>query len=90
MFVRKRGTIYKGHTGDVACDHYHRYPEDVALWKQIGIKAYRLSVSWPRILADWNRSREREGVAFYDRLVDTLLAAGITPWLTLLSLGFSR
>jgi beta-glucosidase len=82
MFVRKKGTIYKGHTGDVACDHYHRYPEDVALWKQIGIKAYRLSVSWPRILPTGKGEVNESGVAFYDRLVDTLLAAGITPWLT--------
>jgi beta-glucosidase len=82
MFVRKKGTIYKGHTGDVACDHYHRYPEDVALWKQIGIKAYRLSVSWPRILPTGTGRVNEAGVAFYDRLVDTLLAAGITPWLT--------
>src|SRR3954463_1889274 len=82
MFVRKKGTIYKGHTGDVACDHYHRYPEDVALWKQIGIKAYRLSVSWPRILPTGTGHINEAGVGFYDRLVDTLLAAGITPWLT--------
>jgi beta-glucosidase len=82
MFVRKKGTIYKGHTGDVACDHYHRYPEDVALWKQIGIKAYRLSVSWPRILPAGIGQVNEAGVAFYDRLIDTLLAAGITPWLT--------
>jgi beta-glucosidase len=82
MFVRKKGTIYKGHTGDVACDHYHRYPEDVALWKQIGIKAYRLSVSWPRILPTGTGQVNEAGVAFYDRLVDTLLATGITPWLT--------
>jgi beta-glucosidase len=82
MFVRKNGTIWRQHTGDVACDHYHRYPEDVALWKQIGLKAYRLSVSWPRILPNGTGLVNEAGVAFYDRLVDTLLAAGITPWLT--------
>ena len=82
MFVRKNGTIWRQHTGDVACDHYHRYPEDVALWKQIGLKAYRLSVSWPRILPNGTGPVNEAGVAFYDRLVDTLLAAGITPWLT--------
>ncbi|MES1184904.1 MAG: GH1 family beta-glucosidase [Myxococcales bacterium] len=82
MFVRKNGTIWRQHTGDVACDHYHRYPEDVALWKQIGLKAYRLSVSWPRILPSGTGQVNEAGVAFYDRLVDALLEAGITPWLT--------
>jgi beta-glucosidase len=82
MFVRKKGTIWRQHTGDVACDHYHRYPEDVALWRQIGLKAYRLSVSWPRILPSGTGRVNEAGVAFYDRLVDTLLGAGITPWLT--------
>jgi beta-glucosidase len=82
MFVRKKGAIFRGHTGDVACDHYHRYPEDVALWKQIGLKAYRLSVSWPRVLPSGTGAVNEAGLAFYDRLVDTLLGAGITPWLT--------
>jgi len=82
MFVRKKGTIFRGHTGDVACDHYHRYPEDVALWQQLGLKAYRLSLSWPRLLPSGTGQVNEKGVAFYDRLIDTLLGAGITPWLT--------
>jgi len=82
MFVRKKGAVFKEHTGDVACDHYHRYPEDVALWKQVGIQAYRLSISWPRVLPSGTGSVNPAGLDFYDRLVDTLLAAGIAPWLT--------
>jgi beta-glucosidase len=82
MFVRKNGTVFRGHTGDVACDHYNRYREDVALWKQIGLKAYRLSVSWPRVLPDGIGRVNDAGASFYDRLVDELLAAGITPWVT--------
>ena len=50
MLCRKPGAVYGGHTGDVACDHYHRYEEDVALLKRFGVQAYRLSVSWPRVL----------------------------------------
>ncbi|HEY3498375.1 MAG TPA: family 1 glycosylhydrolase, partial [Polyangiaceae bacterium] len=50
MFCRKPGAVFDGHTGEVACDHYHRYAEDVSLMQQIGVKAYRLSLSWPRVL----------------------------------------
>jgi len=82
MFVRKKGTIWRQHTGNVACDHYHRYAEDVALWQQLGLKAYRLSASWPRILPNGTGPVNEAGLAFYDRLVDALLGAGITPWLT--------
>ncbi|HVY32138.1 MAG TPA: GH1 family beta-glucosidase [Polyangiaceae bacterium] len=82
MFARKKGTIWREHTADVACDHYHRYAEDVALWKQLGLQAYRLSVSWPRVLPSGTGSPNAAGLDFYDRLVDALLAAGITPWLT--------
>jgi beta-glucosidase len=57
MFVRKPGAVAGGHTGDVACDHYHRYQEDVALMKAMGLKAYRLSVSWPRVLPEGKLSR---------------------------------
>src|SRR5262245_17872671 len=82
MLVRKQGAIWRGHTGDVACDHYHRYAEDVALMKQIGLKAYRLSVSWPRVLPSGVGTPNEAGLGFYDRLIDELLGAGITPWLT--------
>ncbi|TQS27659.1 GH1 family beta-glucosidase [Microbispora sp. KK1-11] len=72
-FSHTPGVIADGHTGDVACDHYHRYLEDVEIMAWLGLKAYRFSVAWPR-LAD---------LSFYDRLVDALLARGITPVATL-------
>ena len=70
-------------TGDVACDHYHRYPEDVALMQQLGIQAYRFSVAWPRVLPQGRGAPNELGLAFYDRLIDAILAAGIEPWLCL-------
>jgi beta-glucosidase len=88
MFVRKPGAVVGGHTGDVACDHYHRYAEDVGLMKGMGLKAYRLSVSWPRVLPEGTGTPNAAGLAFYDRLVDTLLAAGIEPWVTLFHWDF--
>lgn len=77
------GTIINGDTGDIACDHYHRFEEDVALMKNLGLHAYRLSVSWPRILPDGTGTVNAQGLDFYRRLVDTLCAAGIEPWITL-------
>jgi beta-glucosidase len=88
MLCRKDGAIYDGHTGDVACDHYHRYLEDVAILKRIGVKAYRLSISWPRVLPTGTGTANEPGLAFYDRLVDALLEAGITPWVTLFHWDF--
>lgn len=83
MFCRKPGAVFNGHTGDVACDHYHRYQEDVTIMKEIGLKAYRLSVSWPRIIPDGSGTVNPKGLDFYHRLVDALLAADITPYITL-------
>lgn len=83
VFCRKSGAIYNGHTGEVACDHYHRFREDIAIMKKIGIQAYRLSVSWPRILPDGTGVVNEKGLAFYNELVDELLANGITPYVTL-------
>ncbi|OGJ89793.1 MAG: beta-glucosidase [Candidatus Raymondbacteria bacterium RifOxyA12_full_50_37] len=82
-FCKKPGKIYKGHTGDIACDHYHRYKEDIALMKEIGIQAYRLSLSWPRILSEGIGKVNTKGIDFYKRLIDELRAAGITPYVTL-------
>ncbi|UCG17829.1 MAG: beta-glucosidase [Phycisphaerales bacterium] len=85
---RRDGAIWGGHTGDVACDHYHRYREDVELMRWIGLKAYRLSISWPRVLPDGAGAVNPMGVDFYDRLVDELLAAGVTPYVTLFHWDF--
>ncbi|MEU0398812.1 GH1 family beta-glucosidase [Streptomyces sp. NPDC006197] len=82
-FVRRPGAVRDGHTGDVACDHYHRFDEDVALMRRLGLDAYRFSVSWPRILPTGAGKVETRGLDFYDRLVDALLAAGIEPTPTL-------
>jgi beta-glucosidase len=67
----------------VACDHYHRYREDVALLKVLGISNYRLSVAWPRIFPQGDGALNPRGLEFYDRLIDALLENGITPWVTL-------
>ncbi|WP_308466608.1 GH1 family beta-glucosidase [Rathayibacter soli] len=82
-FVREPGRVHGGDTGDVACDHYHRYPEDVALMKELGVDAYRFSFSWTRIQPSGRGQVNQEGLAFYDRLVDALLTAGIQPTPTL-------
>lgn len=80
-FSRTPGKVHAGHTGDVACDHYHRFGEDVALMKSLNLKAYRFSVSWSRVMPD-GRTLNPAGLKFYSDLVDELLAADIIPWLT--------
>lgn len=75
--------IEHGHTADVACDHYHRFRQDVALMRDLGLQAYRFSIAWPRILPDGVGRVNAAGVSFYDRLVDELLQAGIKPFATL-------
>lgn len=82
-FCRIPGTIRDGHSGDVANDHYHRYREDVALMKSLGLRAYRFSVAWPRVLPAGKGAVNRSGLDFYSRLVDELLGAGIEPTATL-------
>jgi beta-glucosidase len=77
------GKIEDGGTGDVACDHYHRWPEDIELMKRLGLKAYRFSIAWPRIYPQGRGTLNRAGIDFYARLVDALLAAGIEPTITL-------
>lgn len=76
------GHIAHGDSGRIACDHYHRFREDVALMKQIGLKAYRFSISWPRVMPEEGKVNEK-GLDFYRSLVDELLSAGITPLCTL-------
>lgn len=82
-FCRTPGNVHNGDTADVACDHYNRYPEDVALMKQLGLKAYRFSIAWPRIQPNGRGSINTKGLDFYDRLVDELLKNNIQPWATL-------
>jgi beta-glucosidase len=82
-FARSDSRIEDGSNADVACDHYHRWKEDVALMKRLGLRAYRFSVAWPRVFATGRRFVNAPGLDFYDRLVDGLLAAGITPFATL-------
>lgn len=83
MFCKTAGRVWENNTGDVACDHYHRYAEDVRLMAEIGLQAYRLSISWPRVLPNGIGAVNEKGLAFYDRLIDTLLANNIQPWVTL-------
>ena len=82
-YSRLPGKTKNGDTGDVACDHYHRYREDVALMQQFGVQAYRFSVGWPRIMPEGRGAINEAGLAFYDRLIDAVIAAGIEPWLCL-------
>ena len=77
------GAIANHDTGDVACDHYRRYPDDIALMQKLGVQAYRFSVAWPRVLPQGRGMPNEAGLAFYDRVIDALLAAGIEPWLCL-------
>jgi beta-glucosidase len=82
-FVHTPGMTHNGDTGDVACDHYRRYADDVALMRSLGMQAYRFSVSWSRILPTGKGEVNTAGLDFYDRLVDTLLAHRIAPIVTL-------
>jgi beta-glucosidase len=77
------GNVHNGDTGKVACDHYHRWKEDIALMKEIGLPAYRFSIAWPRVIPAGRGAVNRKGLDFYSRLVDGLLEAGIDPWITL-------
>ena len=82
-YCREPGRVAEGATGDVACDHYHRYREDVALLADLGVDSYRFSIAWPRIQPTGTGKANPEGLDFYDRLVDELLAKGIDPAATL-------
>ena len=82
-FCKTPGKVAKGDTGDVANDHYHRYPEDIAIMKDLGLQGYRFSFAWPRMFPKGDGVREERGFDFYDRLIDGLLEAGIEPLATL-------
>lgn len=83
VFAHQPGKVLAGHNGDVACDHYHRFEQDVALMAQLGVKGYRFSISWSRVLPEGTGPVNEKGLAFYGRLVDCLLEHGITPYVTL-------
>jgi len=82
-FCEVPGNVKLGHTGDVACDHYHRFEEDIELMRRLGLEAYRFSISWSRIFPEGTGAVSEKGISFYDRLIDVLLEAGIQPWATL-------
>ena len=82
-FSHTPGKTDNGDSGDVACDMYHRYPADIEIMHGLGIKGYRLSISWSRLFPNGDEVREERGFAFYDNLINNLLAQGITPYITL-------
>lgn len=82
-FSRVPGATFQGHTGETACDHYHRFKEDIALMKMLGIKAYRFSFSWPRILPQGTGEINEAGIRFYENMLEELGKNGITPYATL-------
>ncbi|HET9952885.1 MAG TPA: GH1 family beta-glucosidase, partial [Polyangiaceae bacterium] len=90
VFSKKPGNTFENQTGDIACDHYHRFPEDVALLKNLGARAYRLSVAWPRIFPQGRGAVNEKGLDFYKRLLDELARAGIAPMVTLFHWDFPQ
>ncbi|WP_339918408.1 GH1 family beta-glucosidase [Yeosuana marina] len=77
------GKTFNGETGEIACDHYHKFKEDIQLMKNMGVKAYRFSIAWARIMPTGKDTINEAGIAFYNELIDILLEADITPWVTL-------
>ena len=77
-FCRKPGAIIDGSSGEVACDHYHLWPDDIRLMQELGLDAYRFSIAWSRVQPQGQGALNPKGIAFYDRLIDALLNAGIT------------
>lgn len=83
IFVKEKNKIYDNHTGEMACDHYNRYKEDVAIMKEIGVKAYRFSIDWSRVMPNGIGEVNEEGIKFYNNLIDELIANDIEPYITL-------
>ncbi len=88
MMCRRPNVIFGNHNGNVACDHYHKYKEDIAMMKWMGIKAYRFSLSWPRILPHGTGEVNKNGLDFYSQLIDELLINDIVPYVTLFHWDF--
>lgn len=82
-FSHEKGKVFDGHNGDIACDQYHRLDEDLSIMTEIGIKSYRFSVSWARILPEGTGKVNEKGIEFYNRLIDELIKRGIRPCMTL-------
>ncbi|MEO6004323.1 MAG: GH1 family beta-glucosidase [Opitutus sp.] len=82
-FALTPGKVLNGHRPSVACDHYHRYAEDFALMRKLGVKHYRLSIAWPRIFPRGDRTLNQAGLDFYHRVLEALAENGITPWVTM-------
>lgn len=83
VFTKEPGRVYEGHTGDIACDHYHRFREDVAYMKELGLKGYHFSIDWSRVLPEGTGKVNEKGIDFYNALIDELLEQGIEPYITL-------
>lgn len=83
VFTSEPGHVFQGHTGETACDHYHRFREDVALMREMGLQAYRFSIDWSRVLPEGKGRVNEKGIAFYDALIEELLKNGIEPYVTL-------
>ena len=83
VYTKEPGKVYSNHTGEVACDHYHRYKEDVQLLKEMGLKAYRFSIDWSRVLPEGYGRENEKGIAFYNHLIDELVENKIEPYITL-------
>ena len=83
VFCKEEGKVFEGHSGDVACDHYHRFREDVALMKKMGVQGYRFSINWSRVFPNGTGTVNEKGLKFYHELVDELCAANIEPYITL-------
>src|SRR5689334_21307079 len=79
IFCRTPGATHLGQTGDIACDHYNRWREDIMLMSRLNLKAYRLSISWARVLPEGTGTPNGAGLDFYDRLIDGLIGTGIRP-----------
>ena len=82
-FAALPGNVKNGDTPEIACDHYHRYEADFDLLSELGVSHYRLSIAWPRVIPDGDGPINTSGLDYYSRLIDALLARGITPWVTL-------
>lgn len=83
VFCKEDGNIYESQNGDIACDQYHRYKEDVKLMKEMGLKAYRFSISWSRLIPAGIGEINEKGIEYYNNLIDELIANGIEPYVSL-------